>query len=169
MDKAQFTRFFSKVLVGDGCWEWQNARSSPKGYGAFWFDGRQRPATHWAFRSFVGPIPDGHLVCHRCDNPPCVRPDHLFSGTVRDNALDMSAKGRAPAQIDHSIRQGEKNPHAKLTWEKVREVRGRYEQGGIRIDELAALYGMSRSAVGHVLTGYRWPEPNLEEIRNAIL
>lgn len=86
-------RFWNKVLKTDDCWTWTSAKSR-KGYGLFW-DGNKFVRAHRA--SYVlafGPIPDGMCVCHHCDNPSCVRPDHLFIGTNADNVHDSIAKGR---------------------------------------------------------------------------
>lgn len=91
-------RFWSKVNRKDGgCWEWAAGRFS-YGYGAFKrrVDGawKQQKAHRLAYEWLVGPIPDGLIVCHACDNPPCCNPDHLFLGTQLDNQRDMIAKGR---------------------------------------------------------------------------
>lgn len=82
-------RFWPKVEKTDGCWLW-TANTRPNGYGLFGSVGAHRVA----YELCVGPIPSGMYVCHRCDNPACVRPDHLFVGTQLDNMRDMVTKGR---------------------------------------------------------------------------
>lgn len=72
------------------CWVWKSSRNRPRGYGSF----KAQRAHRVSWELVNGPIPDGLWVLHKCDNPPCVRPDHLFLGTVGDNVRDMTAKGR---------------------------------------------------------------------------
>jgi hypothetical protein len=90
-------RFWAKVQKSAGCWTW-TANHLPKGYGVIGVgaaDQGLKLAHRVSWEIHFGPIPAGLFVCHRCDNPPCVRPDHLFLGTVQDNVDDMVAKGRA--------------------------------------------------------------------------
>src|SRR5271165_4726377 len=86
-------RFWDKVEKTDGCWNWK-AYIGPDGYGRFGFRGKIPGPHRVSWELSFGPIPDGLNVCHKCDNRRCVRPDHLFLGTDRDNILDCIRKGR---------------------------------------------------------------------------
>lgn len=92
-------RFWAKVHVTDGCWEWQ-ASTRQSGYGQFYVPGPNgeklmEQAHRVSYMLTFGDIPDGLHVCHACDNPLCVNPDHLWLGTRNDNMQDMARKGRA--------------------------------------------------------------------------
>ena len=104
-------RALDKALIGEGCWEY-GGKIGNHGYGVVFIpDGTRHGATALAHRvvyeGLVGPIPDGMILCHHCDNPKCVRPDHIFVGTDADNMADMHAKGR------HA--HGETHPASKIT------------------------------------------------------
>lgn len=86
-------RFWSFVEKTDSCWLWTGAKH-PKGYGIFHLRGRTPRAHVLSWILHHGPVPRGLCVLHRCDNPPCVNPDHLFLGTPQDNTDDMTRKGR---------------------------------------------------------------------------
>lgn len=86
----------------DGCWVWRRGKT-PRGYGKVWRNGRHVYVHRLAYETFVGPIPEGLGVLHRCDNPPCCNPAHLFIGTDADNAADRVAKGRHPHKVTAAL------------------------------------------------------------------
>lgn len=94
---TKLAAFLTKTVKRNDCWEWTSAYTgkAPFCYGLFHYKGTKEKASRYAYKEFVGPIPkDKPLVCHKCDNPICVNPDHLFAGSHRDNAMDCVKKGR---------------------------------------------------------------------------
>jgi hypothetical protein len=132
-------RFRERFLQGPECWVWTGVRTKG-GYGQL---GR-RYAHRYSYELAFGQIPAGMSVRHSCDNPPCVRPDHLSLGTQNDNMRDMVARDR----------QG----RAKLTWGQVHDIRQRYEAGGITQQQLADEHGVLRVAIYEILHGRSWRE-----------
>ena len=97
------TRLWRRVKIGepDECWEWMGARKDKLPYGLIMRGpkGAGLVYTHRvAYEVTYGPVPDGLLVLHKCDNPPCCNPRHLFLGTHQDNTLDAQTKGRRPTR-----------------------------------------------------------------------
>lgn len=86
-------RFEEKILITPSCWIW-TAQKKTKGYGVIGVAGKTKTASRVSYELYVGEIPNGLFVLHRCDNPSFVNPDHLFLGTAADNAADRDAKGR---------------------------------------------------------------------------
>lgn len=129
--------------TGDDCWIW-TGRKDKDGYGIAHFARRKSPAHREAYRREHGHIEDGMFVCHRCDNPSCVRPSHLFIGTPKQNSHDAAKKGRAFV--------GEKNGRAKLTLEQAAEICDSQESGPV----LAARYGVTRTTINRIRRKEGW-------------
>ena len=115
----QYLRRRTKRNDVNGCLEWQ-PKANTKGYGQAVVGGKRDKAHRLAYRTWIGPIPDGMDVLHRCDNPPCCEPGHLFLGDQAANNADRHAKGRT--RVGRG-RHGERNPLAKLTNEQAEEIR----------------------------------------------
>lgn len=144
--------FWAKVDIRgpDDCWLWNGPRTA-KGYGQFPAEGRRFIATRVAWMLANPGKPTKEMCCHRCDNPPCVNPRHLFMGTQLENMADCVAKGRIYRGGAH---RGEKSPQAKLTEAKVREIRA---LKGIETQKsLAARFGVTRSSISGIHTGMWW-------------
>lgn len=143
-------RFWIKVEKSDGCWLFTGGRRKA-GYGMVGFvkDGRvtSAHASRYAYELTHGPVPQGLHVCHRCDNPPCVRPDHLFLGTNGDNIRDAQHKGRRPF--------GETVKVSRLTDSAVLDIRAR-RSAGASTKSLADEYSVDRSTVYRALHGRTW-------------
>lgn len=134
------------------CWLWTGGKHTG-GYGHVvvkslkQFGRRQIKAHHASWMIHVGPIPDGFWVLHHCDNPPCVRPDHLFLGTDGDNAADKVSKARQ--------RRGEAQPSAKTNAETVRLIRCLAAAGNTH-QSIADSVGLSRRTVGMIVSRETW-------------
>lgn len=158
--KRPFTeRFWSKVNRTSGCWLW-TAAVNKGGYGKFGQGpkgGRTLPAHRVAWELTHGPIPEGLCVLHKCDNPPCVNPDHLCLGTLSDNSRDMVAKRRNPVLTDPGRHaRGSRDGQAKLTENAVQRIRALYAEGGITQAELASLFQISHTSVWLILNRRSW-------------
>jgi hypothetical protein len=153
--KTLYDRFWEKVSYGTPweCWPWQAATNN-EGYGKIWYDGKLRLATHVSWMLRYGQLPSKHL-CHTCDNPPCVNPDHLFEGTFQDNYNDMVAKGRKSIKLSTN-KDGENNGRHKLTASQVLHIRELYEQGRYTSRELSQLFKVGRTTVYEILQRKRW-------------
>lgn len=143
-DEVAQVRFWSHVAIDDGCWDWTGARSG-NGYGYIGSCSKRgrwgTTAAAFSWMILHGPVPRGMNVCHRCDNRLCVRPGHLFLGTVGDNARDMVAKGRSAL--------------AKLTPDDVAAIRTRYAAGATN-RELAEAYGVVPGYMWAITSGKTW-------------
>lgn len=133
-------RFWDKVDKSGECWTWKLSKT-PHGYGIFCLGGRKFVAHRWIYERTHGPLPKGMHVCHRCDNPRCVRLEHLFAGTQRENMEDCARKRRLNT--------------SKLTVEQVREIRRR-GKAGERSPYLAAEFGVDEAHVRGIVRGRFW-------------
>jgi len=125
------------------CWEWTKGRVE-QGYGRLSVGLGEVRAHRLSFEIAFGPIPEGLMVCHHCDNPPCCNPSHLFVGTNTDNMADMATKGRSL--------QGTRHHKAKLTDDDVRAIRA-----DCRMQiEIAPAYGVTQGLIGMIKRGEVW-------------
>ena len=168
-DKARFLAMFDKngptqPHMQTPCWVWLGAKSGG-GYGNFKIRCKSFRAHRVAFRIATGPIPAGLDVLHRCDNPPCCNPEHLWLGTDVDNSADKESKNRGNhargefhGSCTHPERRacGEKQHLAKLTAEKVIAMRSAHSAGGITYVDLGLRYGVSGENAQCVVTRKTW-------------
>lgn len=130
-----------------GCWNWIKSVNR-KGYGHLCFGNKLLIAHREAYKAFIGTIPPGILVLHKCDNPSCVNPDHLELGTDVENGAQKAARGRA------APKDGELNGRAKLTLGRVQEIRK--WKGKLPASSIAIRFRMSKSAIKHILAERTW-------------
>ncbi len=152
-------RFWEKVQKTDGCWNWTGCVSGPEGkYGGINILGKKQKAHRVSYELNVGPIPGGLCVLHKCDNPKCVRPDHLFLGTKKDNSQDCIKKGRRNFQTNPNFGdrfRGNNSFVAKLTDARVIELRDRHKRGE-SYRGLARTEGVHHKTVRMAVTGKTW-------------
>lgn len=143
--------------ISTGCWLWQGAVSG-HGYGSFRARGRTWLPHRFALMEFERVyLPPDKYVCHRCDNPLCVRPAHLFVGTSSANARDRNAK-RRHGGITHPERQvrGNEHPGSKLTESQVLWLRSEWRKQTRTQSQLASVVGVSQTVVSNVVTLKTW-------------
>lgn len=162
-----FDETFKRSLVqrtdrSSGCWVWRGlpnkggyVRTSLRGVCMYVH------RASWVFHN--GPIPDGMLVCHKCDNPPCCNPEHLFLGTHKDNANDAAFKGRLMSgdkswtrHNPEKLRRGEAHHNAKLNKDLVLEIRSLYSSGEHGKRALARRFCLDKSTISSVVSGKTW-------------
>lgn len=178
LTQKDIDRFWSHVDKSGNCWLWTGALNKDR-YGRFQLHGAIYNASRVAWTIACGPIPPQYDVCHSCDNPTCVCPEHLFLGTPKDNARDMVLKGRqrGPKGDTHPFRlhpelhphgdthpmhlhperlpRGEKQWCAKLTEDQVRQIRDMNDKGYFRV-YIAKVFHVSRSAISAIVNRKTW-------------
>jgi HNH endonuclease len=177
------SRFLTKVdkhgpvhpVLRTHCWVWTGSVRG-EGYAQFWYKGLNRKASRVSYQLFVGDIPMGRMVLHKCDNRMCVNPDHLYLGDHTDNMRDRNSRGRQasgirngaytkPERVPRGARsgaalhpeshRGERNGRSVLTEDAVREIRFRYANGESRAD-LARCYSVTWRVINLVVTRRSW-------------
>ena len=144
----------------EGCWIW-TGMSVWYGYGVLEFSHGNRVRAHRL--SYIlkhGPIPDGLCVCHKCDTPACVNPEHLFLGTHSDNMRDMTQKGRNGAhRMPERVMRGTGHPRSVLSDEDIKAIRSAYKRPAYNKSnskELAAQYGINLATVNKIVANKCW-------------
>ena len=167
-------RFWRRVQKTDACWIWQGLLT-PGGYGRLKRNGRMVFAHRAAWEMLIGVVPESLFVLHNCpggDNPRCVRPDHLWLGTLADNNRDRKSKGRSATGDRNGMRlhpdrhpsklhpeshvRGERHPSAKMSDQLVAEIIARYGQGGVSQFQLSKEYSISQSSMSRIITRKTW-------------
>ncbi len=149
MGQRLIDRFNAKYQKDEsGCWIWI-ASCAGMGYGQIKLPGERRQiyAHRLSYLIHKGPLPEGKHICHTCDNPKCVNPDHLFVGTSQDNHDDMTKKKR------HTY--GQRSATAKITEEQARQVLGMVGLG-IKQNVIAKTFGLSQVQISRIKLGKRW-------------
>ena len=140
-------RFLEKIKHVGGCWIWTAALKDSR-YGAFCLNGRIHRAHRASWLVHYGDIPAGMCVCHKCDTPLCVNPEHLFVGTASDNMRDAIKKGRLK-------RRGDDSPRRILSEADVKRIR-KLRRAGRSGKNLAKEYGVCQSTIASANTGRNW-------------
>lgn len=153
-DKRIFTdrqsrNFWSKVDKTEGCWNWTGSRDGRRRYGLFHLNTGMAAAHRVSFEVHRRVLRPGEMVLHRCDNPQCVNPGHLFTGTQVDNMNDMHSKGRGPNQ------KGVLNGNSKLNEDAVREIRRAHSVGESKRG-LGRRFGVTMTTITRIVRRVHW-------------
>ena len=140
-------RLMSKVTISEnGCWEYGGV-TTKWGYGAICSDGKTFSAHRFMFENKFSAIPEGLWVLHKCDNPGCVNPEHLFLGTTQQNTKDRNAKNRQARGVSHG--------RAKMSEEDVLSMRSQHKNG-VPVKELAVKYSISLGNAYAIISRAKW-------------
>lgn len=150
--KARFIKKYNTGRTG-GCWEWTAAKDG-NGYGKFGHcSSRSMLAHRFSYILKYGSLPQDIDICHTCDNPACVNPDHLFLGTAKDNVADAIVKGRHKMPPHPN---GEGHPRAKVSLGDVEKIRNKYALGKSSQRNLAKIFHLSQPQIGRILRNESW-------------
>ena len=144
-------RFFSKVDKTESCWVWSSYKTK-EGYGRIQAFGKPMYSHRISWLIHFGKIPNGKEVCHRCDNPSCVNPKHLFIGTHKDNMQDMFKKGRRK----ENQRRGERHWKSNLKEKDILRIRNLYSQGDISMKNIGLLFSIKPNTVFYIVHRKNW-------------
>lgn len=131
------------------CWIWTGGRHK-YGYGNFYLNHATIRAHVFSYEYFISQVPDGLYVCHTCDIPSCVNPDHLWVGTPKENTRDVSTKKRWPD------RRGEGAANHKHTSEEIIEIRRMYAEDGLTLKQIGSIYGIDKSLIHLIVSRKTW-------------
>lgn len=134
-------------VTESGCWLWEKATN--RGYGVTYHEGKKQQAHRLSYKEYLGEIPEGMCVCHKCDVPGCVNPSHLFVGSHKDNAHDKISKGRS------NTAKGERTGSSKLSKEDVIDVRFKIKEGH-NLMALALLYNVHQASISGIKRRITW-------------
>lgn len=161
--KSVEQRFWKYVpeRPGEGCWHWRGIEKQEYGklYGAGGGNLRQLLAHRVSWVLHFGAIPPGVFVCHHCDKKSCVRPDHLYLGSPKQNSRDAVQRGRMEDGLRNRSRSGyigERNGMARLSRHDVQRIRRMYREGGVRQIDLAEEFGVTRPHISGIISGKFW-------------
>lgn len=153
--EEQIATFWSRIDRSVGffdCWIWSGGHRNSQGYGTTRWNGKVELCHRIAWILTQGDIPEGLCVLHRCDNPPCCNPVHLFLGTRAENNADKRAKGRER----YWSPKGENAAAHKLSDKQVNEMRHLHSQGGITYRELSEMFGVCQMQAWRIVNYKEW-------------
>jgi len=143
-------RFWDKVQKTENCWNWLATKRH--GYGSFKYKKRMVQAHRFSWKLYFGEISEGLDVCHRCDKPACVRPDHLFLGTAHDNVIDSIKKHR----FNLPGKSGHKAWNRNFTAEEAQKIRKEYKTSRLGYKKLGKKYGVANTVIRNVIKNPNW-------------
>lgn len=141
-------------IDNNGCWICVSHSKNTHGYPTIYINNKSTGIHRYMYKKFKGEIPEGLCACHKCDNPACINPEHLFIGTYKDNAQDKISKGRDffPDNTGLHYNKGNKNGRVKLREEQVIKIRN----SNLKQRELAEIYKVSQVLISHIQINKIW-------------